>query len=136
MRRVTRPGGAVALCMWDLAGDGMGMLAAYWAAARQVDPSAPGERLLPGAAEGDIADRLGRAGLRDVAGGALPARVEYSGFEDLWVPFTAGIGPAGQHLASLPPDQRAEVRSACRAALPEGPFALTATAWWARGTVP
>lgn len=33
MSRVTRPGGLVAACVWDLAGDG-GPLAAFWRAAR------------------------------------------------------------------------------------------------------
>src|SRR6478609_8968774 len=37
MARVTRPGGIVASCVWDYAGE-MTLLHTYWAAAREVDP--------------------------------------------------------------------------------------------------
>ena len=48
MARVTRPGGTVAACMWDIAGGGMAMLSVFWNAARQLEPSVSGERRLPG----------------------------------------------------------------------------------------
>src|SRR3954469_7382294 len=88
MARVTRPGGTVALCMWDIAGGGMTMLATFWSAVRQADPGAQGERRLSGTVEGDIAEHLRRVGLRDVQDGSLTARAEYTGFEDFWEPFT------------------------------------------------
>ena len=37
MARVTRPGGVVASCVWDYAGE-MTLLRAFWDAAREVDP--------------------------------------------------------------------------------------------------
>ena len=37
MGRVTRPGGVVASCVWDYAGE-MTLLRAFWDAAREVDP--------------------------------------------------------------------------------------------------
>jgi SAM-dependent methyltransferase len=135
MARVTRPGGTVAVCMWDVEG-GMTMLRTFWTGVRQVDPGAPGERRMAGTAEGDIVERFRRAGLQDVAGSVLTARADYTGFDDFWEPFTFAIGPAGQHLASLPAEQQERVREACRAALPDGPFSLDARAWCARGTVP
>ena len=52
MARVTRPGGTVAACMWDIAGGGMTMLKTFWTAAREVDPSVEGERKLAGIAGG------------------------------------------------------------------------------------
>jgi SAM-dependent methyltransferase len=136
MARVTRPGGTVAACMWDIAGGGMTMLSTFWAAARRVNPEIAGERRLAGTFEGDIADRFERAGLEDVIGGSLVARADYSGFDDFWEPFTFGVGPAGEYLRSLPAERQAEVREACRKELPEGPFSLDALAWCARGTVP
>ncbi|HEV7461508.1 MAG TPA: methyltransferase domain-containing protein, partial [Solirubrobacteraceae bacterium] len=39
MRRVVRPGGVVAGCVWDYA-DGMELLRAFWDAAREIDPEA------------------------------------------------------------------------------------------------
>ena len=84
---------------------------------------------------GDLAERFRRARLQDVVDGTLEARADYSGFDDFWEPLTFAVGPAGQHLASLPPDQQARLRELCRADLPTGPFSLTARAWYARGTV-
>ena len=136
MARVTRPGGTVAACMWDIEGGGMTMLSTFWRAAQQVDPGVTGERMRPGVARGDIADRLRRAGLEDVQDGELEASADYTGFEDFWEPFTFAVGPAGQHLASLSAEQQDRVREACRAELPDGPFSLTARAWFARGTAP
>jgi len=137
MARVTRPGGTVAACMWDLAGGGMTMLHTFWSAVRSVDPGDHGEQRRVGAAEGEIAERMRGAGLADVREGALVAHADYTGFDDFWEPFTFGVGPAGEHLRTLSPDAQAQVREACRAALPDdGPFALDARAWFARGTVP
>jgi ubiquinone/menaquinone biosynthesis C-methylase UbiE len=136
MARVTRSGGTVAACMWDVTTGGMTMLRTFWTAVRTIDPRAQGERSLAGTAEGDIAERFERAGLDHVVGGTLTARAEYTGFDDFWEPFTLAVGPAGQHLRSLGEEQQAAVREACRAALPaDGPFSLDARAWYARGTV-
>ena len=135
MARVTRPGGTVAACMWDIAGGGMGMLTTLWTAARRVDPDIQGERGRPGGAEGDLGERLRRAGLADVEEGALEARVDYAGFDDFWEPLTYGVGPAGEYVASLDDDRRERLREAVRADVPSGAFTLTARAWYARGSV-
>ena len=134
MARVTRPGGTVAACMWDIATGGMEMLSRFWAAAKRVDPDVVGERRMPGTAEGDLEARLERAGLADVAGGMLEARAEYAGFDDFWEPFTFAVGPAGNHLQSLSEERRAAVREELRAEVPEGPFTLDARAWFARAS--
>jgi SAM-dependent methyltransferase len=136
MMRVTRPGGTVAACMWDIATGGMTMLRTFWEAVRRLDPGVQGERRMAGTAEGDIAERFERAGLENVAGGALTATADYADFDDFWEPFTFAVGPSGQHLASLSDEQQADVREACRAALPDGPFSLDARAWCATGIVP
>jgi SAM-dependent methyltransferase len=136
MARVTRPGGTVAACMWDVASGGMTMLRIFWSAVRQLRPDVVGERRLAGTAEGDIVARFNRAGLQDIVGSTLTASADYAGFDDFWEPFTFAVGPAGRYLASLPEMQRARVREVCRAQLPEGPFSLPARAWSARATVP
>ena len=137
MARVTRPGGTVALCMWDLHEGGMTMLRTFWSSVHEVAPGAGGEAQRAGTARGDIADRLRRAGLEQVADGELTARAEYTGFDDFWDPFTLAVGPAGQFLRTLDEPLQAAVREGCRAKLPaDGPFALDARAWFARGTVP
>jgi hypothetical protein len=135
MARITRPGGTAAACMWDIAGGGMTMLRYFWEAVREVDPGAEGERQMAGTREGDIADRMARAGLGDVVSGVLTAAADYSDFEDFWGPLTFGVGPAGQHLRSLTDEQQTGVREALRARLPEGSFTLDARAWYACGRV-
>jgi SAM-dependent methyltransferase len=135
MARVTRPGGTVAACMWDIAGGGMTMLRLFWAAVRRIHPDVAGERQMAGTAEGDIVERFRRAGLRDVTGRTLTARADYASFDDFWEPFTFAVGPAGQYLRSLPDEHRERVRETCRSELPERPFSLEARAWCARGTV-
>lgn len=134
MARVTRPGGTVAACMWDIAGGGMSMLRIFWTAVRSVDPTARDERRLAGTSEGDLAERFVSAGLGDVAAGVLEARVQYADFDDFWRPFTLGVGPAGTYLAEVDAQRRAAIRDACRAELSDGPFALDGRAWVAVGT--
>ncbi|MGW0020371.1 class I SAM-dependent methyltransferase [Rhodococcus sp. NPDC003382] len=137
MARITRPGGTVAACMWDIASDGMTMLRVFWSAVRSVVPDAVGESAMAGTAEGDIADRFRRAGLDEVIAGRLIARADYADFDDFWEPFTFAVGPAGQYLQTLTAQQQAAVREACREQLPSsGAFTLDARAWYARATIP
>ena len=131
MARVTRPGGTVAACMWDIEGGGMAMLATFWKAARELDPATPGERARPGVTRGDLGARFRAAGLTDVVEGEIEARVDYADFEDFWEPFTYGVGPAGTYLVGLPAERQRQLRDLCAAALPSGPFTLTARAWYA-----
>ncbi|WP_372790410.1 class I SAM-dependent methyltransferase [Paraconexibacter sp.] len=135
MARVTRPGGTVALCMWDIQTGGMTMLRTFWTAVRAVRPDSAGEDRRAGTWEGDIADRLERAGLTEVTGGTLTVSADYADFDDFWQPFTLAVGPAGVALAGLDADEQTAVREGCRAQLPDGPFSLDARAWYARGTV-
>ena len=74
MARVTRPGGVVASCVWDYAGE-MTLLRAFWDAAREIDPER-GDRgdegvVMRWCGEGELADLWRAAGLRDVRFGSL-----------------------------------------------------------------
>ena len=141
MRRVTRPGGTVAACVWDYAGE-MTMLRTFWDAAIAVDPARAGEldegRRMPYCEPDSLGALWREAGLAGVATRSIVARASYTGFDDFWEPFTTGVGPSGSYCASLPDDVRDALRIECRRRLgsPEGPFELTARAWVARGTVP
>jgi ubiquinone/menaquinone biosynthesis C-methylase UbiE len=138
MARVTKPGGVVAECMWDIPGGGMTMLSTFWRAVRTVDPNSQGEHARLGAREGEIADVLARAGLEDVRSGTLATSAHYESFDDFWTPFTYEVGPAGSHLATLTPEHQHAIRDEARRQLgdPDGPFDLDARAWYARGVVP
>jgi len=134
MRRVTRRGGVVAACVWDHAG-GAGPLARFWGAARDLDPGAADESDLPGAREGDLERLLRGAGLVDVEERLLTVEVEHESFEEWWEPFTLGIGPAGAYVQGLTQDARDRLRERCRELHPTAPFAVSASAWAARGVV-
>jgi SAM-dependent methyltransferase len=134
MQRVTRDGGHVAACVWDMTG-GMTMLRAYWDAAREVDASAPDEIERFGGRPGQLAALWRESGLRDVVGDELTVSTRYRDFDELWTAFLGGVGPVGAHVTSLDDAKRAEVASALHARIgsPEGPFELTARAWYALG---
>lgn len=132
MRRVTRPDGVVAACVWDHAGDS-GPLGSFWAAVRAFDPDAHDEGTLPGTIEGQLVELFEAAGLRRVEGARLAVALTHPTFEDWWEPYTGGIGPAGAYVSSLSAERRTELRERCRVDLGPPPFTIAATAWAARG---
>ena len=132
MRRVARPTGVVAACVWDHAG-GLGPLGAFWAAARDLDDAVHDESDLPGARAGHLALLFAAAGLGSIESTTLTADLTHPTFESWWEPFTQGVGPAGAYVAGLDPDRREALRRACLARLGEGPFVIPARAWAVRG---
>jgi SAM-dependent methyltransferase len=140
MARVTTPGGLVASCVWDYAGE-MTLLRAFWDAAREVDPErgavADEGVVMRWCAEGELGELWQAAGLRDVRTGALVVSAAYADFDDLWAPLPTGIAPSGAFCKSLDTDGQAQLREAYRHRLGvgEGPFELTARAWAAVGAV-
>ena len=134
MARVTRTGGVVAACVWDLAG-GAAPLSVFWEAAHELDPDVNDESQMAGAREGHLAELFQETGLHEIEATALSNTVEHPSFEDWWEPYTLGVGPAGGYAVGLNPRQQAELRELCREKLPEAPFNLTFRAWAARGVV-
>ena len=134
MARVTRKGGVVAASVWDHAG-GNGPLAAFWQAAREMDPDVDDESQRAGTRQGHLAELFEAAGLLEIEETAHSASLEHPTFEAWWEPFTLGVGPAGAHVAGLDAEGQAELRDRCRSRLPTPPFVLTATAWATRGIV-
>jgi SAM-dependent methyltransferase len=134
MARVTKPGGTVAACMWDVDG-GMTMLRVMREATRAAVPDAPIGAPLRGTREGDLGELFRSQGVTDVEESVISASADYDDFDDWWDPFMHGIGPHAAHVASLGEEQHAEIRQRCRELLgdPQGPFTLDARAWFARG---
>ena len=135
MARVTRPGGVVAVCVWDHAGE-RSPLATFWHAARELDPGAQDESKLAGAREGHLAELLAEAGLASVQETTTEAKADFSSFEDWWEPFTLGVGPAGAYANALDDTARARLRDRCQELLGPPPFTVNTAAWTARGSVP
>jgi SAM-dependent methyltransferase len=132
MRRVTRPGGVVAACVWDHAG-GRGPLSVFWEAARQLDPKAADESRLAGARRDHLGELFAAAGITEIDQSEIGATLQHPSFEEWWEPYTQGVGPAGTYVAGLDEGRRAELRERCRELLPDPPFTLDSIAWAARG---
>jgi len=141
MARVTRPGGVVASCVWDYAGE-MTLLRAFWDAAREVDPergAASDEGVvMRWCAEGELAELWRGAGLEDVRSAPLVVHASYTDFEDLWAPLLSGVAPSGAFCTSLDDARRTALHDALRGRLQvgDGPFALSARAWAVAGRAP
>jgi SAM-dependent methyltransferase len=129
MRRVVRPGGVVAVCMWDR--DGMEMLGAVNRTQRALDPSRPTpEQLTTYRTPEEIQPLLGDGAELEL----LEVDAAYTGFDELWDSIADGAGPAGEWAKSLDAGQRGEARAELfrQVGEPEGPFTLRGRAWGAR----
>src|SRR5262249_41538002 len=134
MARVTRPGGAVAACVWDHARDGGGPLTPYFRAVRRLDPSRPDESGRAGVNEGDLRRLFAAAGIDSLEETALVAVVDYLSFEEYWAPFELSVGPTAQFISSLDPARLERLRELVRDELPSGPFTHEVRAWTVRGS--
>jgi ubiquinone/menaquinone biosynthesis C-methylase UbiE len=136
MRRVTRPGGVVAACMWDAAG-GMEMLKLFWDAAREVTGSSPDadESRMRYRSEQELRDLWQEVGLTDVETDSLEVVAGYESFDDFWDALQFRVGPIGEYFAKLGDDSRARLHEILRERLgnPDGAFELTGRAWAVRG---
>jgi ubiquinone/menaquinone biosynthesis C-methylase UbiE len=132
MRRVTKPDGLVAACVWDLGG-GRSPMSPFWRAAAELDPAVEDETNRPGVSAGHLAQLLREAGLRDVQSAELAVQARHATFEEWWGPFTGGAGPAGSYLMSLDQDAQERLRERVRQLIGPPPIAIQAVAWATRG---
>lgn len=140
MRRVTRPGGAVAAAVWDYAGE-MVLLRRFWDTVVALDPAGAERdegRSMPYCTPDTLAELWEATGLADVDVRPADVTADYESFEDLWHPFAVGVGPAGAYVVELTAEQRATFKDELqrRLGVADQPFQLTARAWIATGSVP
>lgn len=137
-RRVLRPGGTVAACVWDRA-TGMEMLSLFWEAAQHLDPDSPVEsRGLRLGGHLEIVNLFEDVGFTHVAETLLEVTQNYASYDDLWSGFLAGVGPAGAYCLSRTDAQRAALREELFRGLgsPVAGFTLGAQARCAVGRAP
>lgn len=133
LRRVTKPGGTIALYVWDYA-EGMEMIRTFWDVAVSLDPSVVAldeANRFPLCDLDRLEDLFKAAGIREVQTTGLVARTAFKSFEDFWTPLLGGQGPAPSYVTSLSESDRSELSQALRETLtPLGdPFSLGARAW-------
>jgi SAM-dependent methyltransferase len=131
MERVVRPGGVVAVCMWDR--EGMEMLAAVSRTQQALDPSRPGsEQQTKYRSREDIEGLFGDG----VEMALLEVEAGYTGIDEFWNAIADGAGPAGVWAASLDDAQREQAREEITRQVgdPSGPFSLVGRAWAAKIT--
>jgi len=140
MRRATRPGGKIAVYVWDYAGD-MQLIRRFWDAAIALNPAArdfdEGIRF-PVCRPEPLRALFASAGLRDVATNAIDVPMAFENFDDYWSPFLDGQGPAPGYCMSLPEEDRIALREHLRTSLPtnrDGKIRLIARAWAVQGVV-
>jgi SAM-dependent methyltransferase len=131
MRRVVRPGGTVAACMWDR--EGMEMLAAINRTQLALDSSRPSSEQLTNFRTREEIEALFGDGV-EIA--LLEVEAGYTGIDEFWDALAGGAGPAGVWIASLDDTQRARAREEVyrQVGEPTGPFTLAGRAWAARST--
>lgn len=141
MRRVTTRGGTIAAYVWDYAGK-MEFMRHFWDAALEMSSAArtfdEGSRFP--LCRPEALERLFRgAGLTDVHVRSIDIATRFADFDDFWLPFLGGQGPAPSYVMSLDETTRHELRDRLRRRLPvesDGTIALIARAWAIRGRVP
>jgi hypothetical protein len=140
MVRVTKPGGTVALYVWDYAGH-MQIMRYFFDVATALDPRASefddGVKA-PVCRPRPLADLFSRAGLRDVEVQAIDIPAAFESFDDYWTPFLGGTGSAPKYCMSLDDEARDRLREEIRGRLPTGPdgeILLVARAWAVKGRV-
>jgi SAM-dependent methyltransferase len=137
MRRVTIPGGLIAIYVWDYA-EGMQFLKYFWDAVVELDPNAANlheATRFPDTNRGGLAQLLNASELRDHVIEPLEIKTRFPDFDDYWEPFLGGQGPAPTYLVSLDESDREEVRNLLVGRLPiqsDGSIELMARAWGAK----
>jgi SAM-dependent methyltransferase len=138
MARVVRPGGTVALYVWDYA-EGMELMRHFWDAAVALDPAArdldEGVRF-PICRPEPLAMLFSGVPLAGVETRAIDVPTVFRDFDDYWTPFLGGQAPAPGYCLSLSAERRDALREQIRARLPcraDGVIPLVARAWAVRG---
>jgi SAM-dependent methyltransferase len=141
MARVARPGGEVAIYLWDYA-DKMEMMRTFWDAAIALDPAAIEKdegRRFPLCRPEPLRRLFEGAGLDGIEGRTVDVPTVFRDFDDFWTPFLSGQAPAPTYCMSLDDAARGRLRERLRQSLPtrpDGSIGLIARAFAVRGRKP
>ncbi len=136
--RVVRPGGTIALYVWDYE-QGARFLREFWDAATAIDSEAAAfdqARRFPICTQSGLRNLFEQAKLQASTGHALKIVTRFTSFDDYWQPLLTGQGSAPNYLAIRDEKTKTAIRERLRAALPansQGEIELPARAWAIRG---
>jgi ubiquinone/menaquinone biosynthesis C-methylase UbiE len=143
MRRVTRPAGTVAVCTWDSGDGGMELVSTLCDEAVKLDPAVEelrADRSMKYNHRGQLTELFEAIGLENIEETGIEFGMEFSSFDDYWLPYLGGVGPVGAYIQDLSPEDRDALREALRkrhlGKKEDGPFSLRKRAWSVKGTVP
>ena len=140
MRRVTRAGGTVAACTWNLAA--LERTAILWEEQIKLDPAAEQHRETARhcSRDGELTSVWKNAGLENVEETDFRMTMGFDSFDDLWLPILDGVGPTGAYVAKLPAPAQRALRDALYDRLlgdrGGGPIRLRARALAVKGIAP
>lgn len=137
MKRVTKPGGMVAVNVWKAGGTAIHNL--FWDLAAGIDPVAAAMREKtfrnPMMNADSLQAGLRDAGLQNVTLGEVTIQMEYASFDAYWQPHAKGGN--NKFLAQFAPGNaatlEAELRNAFLGGAPDGPRRFPAVALCAKG---
>src|SRR5687768_3107088 len=138
MKRAVRNGGMIALYVWDHARK-MQFMRHFWNAAAALNSDAhdldEGRRSL--ICNPQLLMKLFQdAGLSEIETRPIDISTDFKDFDDFWLPFLGGQGPAPSYVMSLSEERRAQLRERIYNSLPfalDGTIPLVARAWAVRG---
>lgn len=143
MLRVVRPGGIVAATVWDTFG-GMPSQRIFWDTIAAIEPDAVARRcaalVRPMTFPNEMTRAFVGAGLQQITEATLAIRMEFTEFNDYWLPLISGQGTLAAFLSTLNEGVSEKVQAGVRQAYlcgqPDGPRSFASVAWAVKGTVP
>jgi SAM-dependent methyltransferase len=139
MRRVVRPGGVVAACVWDSFG-ALPPMRVVWDVAVGLGLSEEPRLVRPLGSPGELSTMWSAAGFEEVEEDVLTVRFQYDDFSDFWNSFENGDGPIRQFIGALSQAGRETLKKKLEVAFlsgaGDGPRSFLAGALACRGVVP
>jgi SAM-dependent methyltransferase len=132
--RVTRPGGTIAVYVWDYA-HGARFLREFWDAAIAIDREAATfdqAYRFPMCTQEGLRSLFEQAKLEGLTPHALDVITRFTSFDDYWEPLLTGQGSAPGYLAARAQQTQTAIRERLRTVLPansQGAIELPARAW-------